>query len=133
MAHLQAGLYAAVSVVATAWTSPTMADEAPRGIKTEFLMTLYAPLSPSSEINNSLAISNVGATGGWVRGPQIKGALIPPGGDWSRTLASGALRLDVRLTIKTDDGSLIYVSYNGIERDSDVTEIKSKRQSRKAR
>jgi uncharacterized membrane-anchored protein len=33
----------------------------------------------------------------------------------------------VRLTIKTEDGALIYVSYNGIERDSDVTETKSKR------
>jgi hypothetical protein len=42
-------------------------------------------------------------------------------------LASGVLRLDVRLTIKTDDGVLIYVSYNGIEKDSDVTEAKSKR------
>jgi hypothetical protein len=102
-----------------------MADGSSRAIKTEFLMTLYAPLEPSANINGSLGISNVGA-GGWVRGSRIKGALVPPGGDWSRTLASGALRLDVRLTIKTDDGALIYVSYNGIERDSDVTEGKSK-------
>jgi hypothetical protein len=40
-------------------------------------------------------------------------------------LASGVLRLDVRLTIKTDDGALIYVSYNGIEKDSDVTELQA--------
>jgi hypothetical protein len=116
-----------VSAGATFWTSPSVADEPRTVIKTEFLMTLYAPLDPSSNINDSLSISNVRATGGWVRGPRIKGVLIPPGGDWSRTLGSGVLRLDVRLTIKTDDGALIYVSYNGIERDSDITESKSKR------
>lgn len=114
----------ALSVNATA----TAAEPAAHGLHTEFIMTLHAPLDPASQINDSLAISNVSATGGWVRGPRIKGALVPPGGDWSRVLSSGVLRLDVRLTIKTDDGALIYVSYNGVERDSPVTEQKSKQQ-----
>lgn len=29
-------------------------------------------------------------------------------------MPSGALRLDVRATLKTNDGALIYISYNGI-------------------
>lgn len=124
----RAGALTALVVLAvTACGSYSIAAEPPQGIKTEFLLTLYAPLDPSSQINDSLTILNVGATGGWVQGPRIKGKLIPPGGDWSRTLASGVLRLDVRLTVKTDDGALIYVTYNGIERDSEVTESKSKR------
>jgi hypothetical protein len=128
VANLQARLLTAVLVVcATVRTSPTIADESANGIKTEFLMTLYAPLGASENINDSLSISNVDAKGGWVQGPRIKGVLISPGGDWSRTLTSGVLRLDVRLTIKTGDGALIYISYNGIERDSEVTEAKSKR------
>jgi hypothetical protein len=128
VADPQARLLATVVLVcATVCTSVTLADEAPKGIKTEFLMTLYAPLDSSENINESLSISNVEPKGGWVRGPRIQGVLISPGGDWSRTLTSGVLRLDVRLTIKTEDGALIYVSYNGIERDSEVTAAKSRR------
>jgi hypothetical protein len=39
---------------------------------------------------------------------------VPPTGDWSRTVAPGVNRLDVRLVIQTDDDQVIYVSYNGI-------------------
>ena len=31
-----------------------------------------------------------------------------------RILPSGVMRLDVRATLKTDDGALIYMSYNGV-------------------
>jgi hypothetical protein len=33
--------------------------------------------------------------------------------------------LDVRATIKTDDGALIYISYNGIFKDSEETEARA--------
>ena len=98
--------------------SAAIAAEPPtRGLHTVFVMTLRAPLDPAVQINDSLAISNVSFTGGVIQGPRIEGVLVPPGGDWSRVLPSGVLRLDVRLTIKTDDGALIYVSCNAVERD----------------
>jgi hypothetical protein len=40
--------------------------------------------------------------------------VLAPAGDWLRVMPSGVLRLDVRGTIKTDDGELIYISYNGV-------------------
>ncbi len=82
-------------------------------LSTEYLMTLYAPLDTPQKIDNSLTIYNVGP-GGWVHGPKIKGTLIAPAADWIRTMPDGNLRQDVRLTIKTDDGALIYMTYNGI-------------------
>lgn len=82
-------------------------------ITTEYVMTLYAPLDPPQMIDKSLTIYNVGP-GGWVKGPKIKGTLIAPAADWIRVMPGGNLRQDVRLTIKTDDGALIYVTYNGI-------------------
>jgi len=82
-------------------------------ITTEYLMTLYAPLDPPQKIDQALTIYNVGP-GGWVKGPKIKGTLIAPGADWIRVMPGGNLRQDVRLTIKTDDGALIYLAYNGI-------------------
>ena len=83
-------------------------------IKTEYLMTYVAPLDPPYPIDDSLLIVNVNPSGGWAKGPKISGTFIPPGGDWLRVMPSGALRLDVRATLKTDDGALIFISYNGI-------------------
>ncbi|MEO8005112.1 MAG: DUF3237 domain-containing protein [Betaproteobacteria bacterium] len=82
-------------------------------IKTEYLMTYMAQLDAPYPIDSSLVIVNV-KPGGWAKGSKISGTFIPPGGDWLRVLPSGALRLDVRATLKTDDGALIYITYNGI-------------------
>ena len=65
-------------------------------------------------IDSLLVIVNVKPDGGWAKGPKISGTFISPGGDWLRVMPSGVLRLDVRATLKTDDGALIYISYNAI-------------------
>jgi hypothetical protein len=80
-------------------------------IQTEYLMTLHAILGPAQAIDRSLYIGNAG---GWVEGPGIKGKLVEPSGDWFRVMPSGILRLDARLTIQTDDGELIFMSFNGV-------------------
>ena len=90
-------------------------------ITPEYIMTLFAPLSADQAVDSTLYISDV-LTGGWVKGPKIKGILIGPGGDWLRVMPSGVARIDVRATIKTDDGALIYLSYNGIFKDTKETE-----------
>ena len=81
-------------------------------ISTEYLMTVYIPTERKA-IDSALTIVNI-LPGGWVKGPRISGKIIPPGGDWLRTTPSGALRLDVRLTIETDDGAQIYMTYGGV-------------------
>jgi hypothetical protein len=93
-------------------------------ISTEYLMPLNAPLAAAQAIDSSLYVYNV-RPGGWVKGPQINGTLQAPGGDWFRVLPSGVSRLDVRATIKTDDGALIYISYNGIFKDTEETEARA--------
>ena len=104
----------AVAVIAFVSASPAFCDAAPStSVKSEYLMTLYAPLDAPQAIDATLYVYNV-PTGGWVDGPKIKGKIIPPSGDWLRILPSGASRLDVRLTVQTDDAQLIYVTYNGI-------------------
>ncbi len=82
-------------------------------IQTEYLMTLLAPLDAPIVVDGSLQIFNV-PSGGWAKGPKINGTLLAPGGDWLRMMPSGVFRLDVRATVRTDDGADIYVSYNGI-------------------
>jgi hypothetical protein len=52
--------------------------------------------------------------GGSVDGPRIKGKILPGGGDWAIVRTDGAVQLDVRGTIQTDDGALIYSTYSGL-------------------
>lgn len=86
-------------------------------ITTEYLMTFYAPLDPPQQIDSTLGIYNVRG-GGWVKGPKIKGTLLTPSADWLRVMPGGSSRVDVRGTIKTDDGALIYIAYSGVISDS---------------
>jgi hypothetical protein len=59
-------------------------------------------------------------TGGTFEGPRLKGTVGPaPAGDWVTVRADGAMQLDVRLVLTTDDGAAIYCSYVGIMRNVD--------------
>jgi hypothetical protein len=59
--------------------------------------------------------------GGTLEGPRLKGALLPGGGDWALMRSDGAVQLDVRATLQTDDGALIYATYSGLIIASAVT------------
>lgn len=52
-------------------------------------------------------------TGGSFEGPKLRGTVEPGGTDWILARPDGALQLDVRLCLKTDDGALIGMSYRG--------------------
>lgn len=53
-------------------------------------------------------------TGGPVTGPKVRGKLRAEGGDWLTMRADGVCVLDVRATVETHDGALIYVAYSGV-------------------
>ena len=44
----------------------------------------------------------------------MRGTVRSGGGDWFLTMANGAGELDVRITLETDDGALIYMTYRGV-------------------
>lgn len=50
--------------------------------------------------------------GGTFEGPRMKGTILG-GGDWATVRPDGVLQLDVRATVQTDDGALIYAYYGG--------------------
>jgi hypothetical protein len=80
-------------------------------VETEYLMTLEGICEPGQPMGQRLVVN---CTGGSVHGPKINGTVIPPTGDWLVPLGEGHLRLDVRGTIKTDDGELILFEYYGV-------------------
>jgi hypothetical protein len=53
--------------------------------------------------------------GGSFTGERLRGIVkASPGGDWLLLRSDGVLCLDVRLTLQTNDGALIYMSYRGL-------------------
>jgi hypothetical protein len=57
--------------------------------------------------------------GGSFEGPKLKGTVHPGGGDWIIVRPDKVTQLDVRLTLETDDGELIYMTYHGFRHGPD--------------
>jgi hypothetical protein len=51
--------------------------------------------------------------GGRFTGPRLAGEVLPGGADWVINRADGVMVIDVRLTLKTEDGALMYLAYQG--------------------
>jgi hypothetical protein len=90
------------------------------GVQTELLFELHMDLDQE-------AAQRVGATsrgtrligyikGGTFEGPKLKGEVLPGGGDWLLIRPDGVREPDVRLTLRTEDGHLIYMAYRGVFR-----------------
>lgn len=84
--------------------------------ETEFLCELEADLSAPELIGP--VPEGVRTTfyieGGTFEGPKIRGKVRPVGADWLLMRPDGVGQLDVRATLETDDGELIYVYYYGL-------------------
>ena len=55
--------------------------------------------------------------GGSFEGDRLRGKVLPGGGDWVLKRPDRALELDVRVTLATDDGVLIHMTFEGIRDD----------------
>lgn len=87
-------------------------------MKLDYLMEYEATLRRPAEIVGSGPFGDrviVSVTGGTFAGPKLRGTLMPTGGDWVLS-KDGVVRLDVRITLVTDDGATIYVQYHGVKR-----------------
>lgn len=81
-------------------------------ITTEYLMTIHAPLDPGQVVAADHVTYNV-RPGGWVKGPAIQSELTAPGADWLRVMPNGTRKLDVRMSIRANDGSIIFIRFGG--------------------
>jgi Protein of unknown function (DUF3237) len=78
---------------------------------------------------NTAPVQNTGAgphgtrltfpiTGGSFDGDRLRGKVLPGGGDWVVKRSDGVLELDLRITLETDDGALIHMTFEGIRDDA---------------
>ena len=97
--------------------------EQPRALDSRFLMDLEAwldapHLSAQTPVGGRKIVT---VHGGTFAGPKLRGRIVPhSGADWALTRADGVLLLDVRLTLETDDGALIYMTYRGMRHGPDA-------------
>ena len=57
-------------------------------------------------------------TGGTFEGERLRGTVLGGGGDWVTTAADGTRELDLRVTLETDDGALIHMTFTGVRDDA---------------
>jgi hypothetical protein len=89
-------------------------------LRGEFLCTLSARVAPPREIGETPRGHRrfFAVAGGTFEGPRLRGEVLPEGGDWLLVRPDGVIELDVRATLRTDDGALIYVRNTGLRRAS---------------
>ena len=47
-------------------------------------------------------------------GERLRGKVLPGGGDWVLKRPDGVLELDLRITLETDDGALVHMTFEGL-------------------
>ena len=86
------------------------ASSAPAPLKTEFLMDIILDVAAPQNLGTRLIVP---VTGGTFEGPKLKGTALP-GADWILVRPDGVSELNVRVTLRTDDDQLIYLTYRGL-------------------
>jgi hypothetical protein len=84
-------------------------------IATELLFDVVINLKPRLNMGAGPVGQRVlfGAAGGVFGGPSLRGDVLAEGGDWALFRPDGNMSLDVRLTLRTHDDALIYMTYGG--------------------
>lgn len=86
------------------------AQTAASELESAFLMELSLDVADQLDAGHT---SIAPVTGGTFGGPRLKGTVRDGGADWI-TQVSGHSSLDVRITLDTDDGEIIYMTYTGV-------------------
>lgn len=84
-------------------------------LKTRHLFDMAVDLDPRLDFGTGPLGRRVlfGDAGGSFEGPRLRGELLAGGGDWTLFRPDGTMSLDVRLTLRTHDGALVYMTYGG--------------------
>jgi hypothetical protein len=76
-------------------------------------------VSPVARSSRRARSANASATGGTFTGPELNGELLPgASADWQLVLPDGTALGDIRYTLQTDAGELLYVQSRGVRHGS---------------
>ena len=87
-----------------------------RPIKLDYLFTITLNAPKLDHVGDTphgkRVIANV--NGGHFEGPKLAGIVEAPAGDWLLIRSDNSVQLDVRLSLLTNDNTLIYMRYEGL-------------------
>jgi hypothetical protein len=88
-------------------------------MRTRPLMTLRLNTAPTQDIGAGPHGTRVTfpIIGGSFEGDRLRGKVLPGGDDWTVKRSDGVLELDMRVTLETEDGALIHMTFEGIRDD----------------
>ncbi len=84
-------------------------------LKSKLLFEITFNLKPGVEIGQTLTGKRTiyPVLDGFFEGPNLKGKVLPNGGDWLLQTDETSHKLDVRASLQTNEGENIYVNYQG--------------------
>jgi hypothetical protein len=88
-------------------------------MRSRHLMTLRLATAATQDIGATPrgALSIFPVTGGSFDGDRLRGRVLAGGGDWVITKGDGVIEVDLRVTLETDDGALIHMTFTGVRDD----------------
>jgi hypothetical protein len=89
-------------------------------MKFQPLMKLRLSTAPLQTIGSVAhgELSIFPVTGGSFDGDRLRGKVLAGGGDWVTTRKDGVRELDLRITLQTDDGALVHMTFSGVRDDA---------------
>lgn len=83
------------------------------------LMLLRLATSATEEVGSTPhgKLSIFPVIGGSFEGERLRGKVLAGGGDWVTANADGTFAVDLRVTLETDDGALIHMTFTGVRDD----------------
>jgi Protein of unknown function (DUF3237) len=95
-------------------------DERKTPMKTRPLLTLRIATAATQTIGATPEGKRVTfpVTGGEFTGDRLRGKVLPGGDDWTVQRPDGVIELDLRVTLETDDGALIHMTFSGLRDDA---------------
>lgn len=83
------------------------------------LMTLRLATSATHEVGSTPqgTLTVFPVVGGSFEGDRLRGRVLG-GGDWVNAPGDGTFTLDLRVTLETDDGALIHMTFTGVRDDA---------------
>jgi len=84
------------------------------------LMLLRLTTSATEEIGSTPhgKLSIFPVIGGSFEGERLRGKVLAGGGDWVTARTDGTFELDLRVTLETEDGALIHMTFTGVRNDA---------------
>lgn len=100
-------------------SAKSLADSLPREmteLRWQPMMTFAIDVAPPSIVGMTPGYDRrIGEiTGGTFEGEKLRGKFRSGGSDWQSLRADGAITINVRLVMETDDGALIAMRYRGV-------------------